>query len=751
MKPFGLLLLLVAVQSFSQKISPVAKYNSGLKYCLSTGKFPDAHMVKSNGEKLVSLFIEVSKPTAFDALRKKGAALQTIAGTIATANIHIEDIPHLAEDVDVLRIELPPLLQHTDDKMKKMTQVQAVHDGLTPLERSYKGQGVMLGIIDDGLDITHPEFYTNDTTLRIQSLWNMNYGYAPPQGFNYGTEWTADSLKSNAQRYKRKELNYIEMDYRFGGLHGTPVTGLAAGNSGVAPKADVVMVSIMPITLDSFYSSSRLLDGINYILQKANAAGQNCVINISMGANEGLHDGSTLIERAMDSLCAHHTNLLLCLSAGNGGTDYKHWGTKAVRPDSTYGLFQCAYAGQLYFYIPRKYRDSLRLSIAESTYGNLQPKDIFFQSPFYTIDTLVNAPYPVRIVTYKGNETKTYLDFIASPFNAEYDEIVLKVTSAYNSNDYNPQLYRFIFKGKGEANAWYPFWNLHPYVYPFNNTLADDSTFVVTDNSYSIVVPANGSSTLVSGAYNMRSCYVNIRNEVVSQYPVGEIAYFSSRGPTLDGRIKPDILSPGDNVLAPMDRVNVYYGHQFVMDSSWEMFGGTSAASPITAGAAVLLWERFPELTGAQIKERLKATTRGDAFTAATGDMPNNVSGWGKLDVFNAMTGVSLPDTITGINDICIGATQPPPPPDPVILPSYFKIYPNPTQGTMFLEYSLPNPGTISIYNSVGQLVKRQFAYSSPTQQRTININLWGLGTGLYYLSLEASGFRGTQPFLLTE
>lgn len=115
----------------------------------------------------------------------------------------------------------------------------------------------------------------------------------------------------------------------------------------------------------------------------------------------------------------------------------------------------------------------------------------------------------------------------------------------------------------------------------------------------SVMAPGNVGEVMTVGAINENS------------WKRGELEYFSSQGPTSDGRIKPDLVGP--------DGVTTFiYGN----------FLGTSAAAPHAAGAAALLLSREPDFGPEQLKDALKENTKD-----LGPDGPDNLFGWGKMDL----------------------------------------------------------------------------------------------------------------------
>lgn len=755
-----LLVFLNVPAIFSQDGVPVARIGASLKLLLS-GKVKDSIFItQKNGRKFIPVIIETDGSSFAYVLKKNGYQVRTIMGNVATADIAIDDINKLVANPSVKRIELPLLLRKTDTLMRRMTTVKDVIEGKSPLTQTYTGKNVVIGIIDDGIDISHPDFYGEDGHIRIRYLWNMEYsGNHPPGEYSYGQEWTADSMEYYSRRFQMKMLSGYSMQNYFGfANHGTSVASLAAGNNGVAIGAEIVAVAFTA-TSDHLLRADYLIDGINYIYRKAQQENKKCVINISLGIMDGgPHDGKTLLEKAIDNFCTQHPDLLVCVSAGNNGNTWKHWGGFPINKDSSYGLFRSAGLASMYFSIPKQHSKTLRISINESPQATIYDptfaKDsAIYQSPYLLIDSLVNLDHPVSFSSYLSTgQVSSIITFTASSYNEDYDELIVTpdLRAGINSPSLYEHIYSFIFKGQGTLHAWYPFFNLNPVIYSWNNNLSEsDSTFHISDNEYTTIIPTNALTVLSSGAYNIRTCYLNIDKKIVNAYERCRTTYFTSHGPTTDGRIKPDVLTPGENVFAARSRFDEFLGFEFILDTNHVSFGGTSASSPITAGIAALTWERFPDYTRDDIKQLLKSTANFDQASAVWGPQPNNIAGWGKVDAFMAMTGQRTDfGNICDLADVCFGAIDPN---DTIPLPpatGFVRIYPNPASSYVTVFYVSQQPLKYFLYDVSGRLTRTGSLPVSGTGSN-IYLNLSNLAKGMYFMKFTGFDKPVTQKIMV--
>ncbi len=761
MRPTLLFLFLILAYCSGAQVSFHTKLGASLKEFIHSEKPNPRFLFKKNGQAYVPVFIEFEQGQEQMSFAKTGVVIRTRTGPIATADIPFNNISTIASLPGIKKIELPLLFVKTDTLMKKLVTADRVLAGNAPLDRGYNGKNTLIGIIDDGIDITHPDFLDSTGHTRIKTLWNMDMNGVPPVGFHYGHLWPPDSLDLYKQRFESKTINNYKMQELFGyGWHGTSVTGLAAGKNGVAPGADIAVVALTAVA-DTLLRSDRVIDAISFIYSKAKELDKKCLINISLGLQEGApHDGKTMIERAIDAFCKDKPDILINVSAGNNGNNWKHWAALPINRDSSFGFFRCAYESSIYFIFPRKDSDSITVSLTDSKLGNINSPNIsrdliIAQTPFLRISDLIKQQTPnINFTYFKNGSLSSTITFTAAHANEDYDELIIKVQEHSSSSTgiiFDDHLYRYIFKGNGSVHGWYPFWNLHPIYFFGNNPYPADSTYISTDNAYSTNIPSHAYTVLSSGAFNARECYLStIHNEAVHTYTACQLTYFTSRGPTLDGRIKPDIISPGENVIAPKSRMDNFLGHQMIIDSSSISFSGTSASSPITAGVAALLWEYNPEFSRDDIIQRIKSTTYSDQFTELTGPLPNNISGWGKLDAFRALTGDTTDmKKVCAIREFC-EARYVEPVPDPQD-PGFFfiKFYPNPVNGMVFINYRSAVHLELILYTSSGQKVM-QLRLPKDTRGIIKQVNLSKLSRGIYFARVIGKDVSVTNKLMIS-
>ncbi|MEI7983976.1 MAG: S8 family serine peptidase, partial [Bacteroidota bacterium] len=245
-----------------------------------------------NNQNYIGALISVLPGIDRTALENLGVKINTRANDIWSVMIPVSSMEGLNGIRGLKYVEVDGLIRQKLDNATAESKVKLVQAG-AGLKQKYFGDSVVIGIVDEGFDYTHPTFYdTTGTRLRILRAWEQGNDQGPaPSGFSYGTEIAGqDALL--AKQYSDQET------------HGTHVAGIAGGSGfltpgnqyrGVAPDADLIFVRIGN-------SASSVTDGINYIFQQAATVGKPAVVNLSLGSHIGPHDGTSLMDQAIDNL-----------------------------------------------------------------------------------------------------------------------------------------------------------------------------------------------------------------------------------------------------------------------------------------------------------------------------------------------------------------------------------------------------------------------------------------------------------------
>lgn len=522
--------------------------------------------------------------------------------------------------------------------------VVAAHDGLSPLLQSYKGSGVIIGILDSGIYFDHDDFRNADGTTRIKYIWDQNDNIPsnPPAPYNYGQEWTWVDIDNGA-------CNHVEPVNQFG--HGTTVAGAACGNglatgtnTGVAPESEIIAVAV------DYYGSdflSNTVDAIDYVFKKADALGKPCVINTSFGTYFGSHDGKDFASQLIDALLEERPGRALVASAGNGNnlqnTNANYVPTHLSYPlssDTNFTWFLTQPSGTVYFDL---WADTDDFENAFFNIGNNNNTTFekIAQLNFLSVNSfqgnLQTGAYLAQFVFDVNGANQGQVEMYLEESEGRYHLEVLITPS--NIND----LWRLELTGQGTFDIWSSrtfqgtsnmvFNNLPPnFVYP------PIDFYKAPDNEKCIVSSWQCSDKVITvGNFANKSAYFDVDSNF---WPLGlkpgEIYFTSSQGPTRDNRLKPEISATGNLIFATgnLDFIAsaLAINRRKVAPGAMHNYnGGTSMSSPVVAGAVALYLEQNPNAWWYEIKEALAQTAKKDTFT---GTITNTIYGHGKLDAF---------------------------------------------------------------------------------------------------------------------
>ncbi|MBK7631226.1 MAG: S8 family peptidase [Ignavibacteriales bacterium] len=465
----------------------------------------------------------------------------------------------------------------------------------------FTGTGVKIAVLDSGLD-------TNPLNPDLPStIEKRDYS-------NYPT--SIDSIVENTVSG-----------------HGTHVTGSVLGRGtlslantingggsykGSAPNADLVFLKI-----GSDANSSATSAAIISAIQSAVDTFDADIITMSYGGWYAHHDGSSAEEQTVD--WAYSQGVPVFMSAGNEANNGRHYsGTVSANSETDFIRVNVTNAGinntALFFNLvwsDGAARNNLTLN--------------YYNSSFAPLGSITTEP---TTESFRGTESQF----------SNYGFYVLSGNSTY------------YLKVVNTSNVDQPF---HIY-----DRWGARVSFQTPDPFYTIGQPASADNCIAVGAYTSSSSWTNYIGSNISYSIVGslnDIAYFSSRGPRIDGLLKPNITAPGSAIISIRDRDVLFTPNNFWVDNDGVVGGdanyyvmqGTSMATPIAAGAVALLLQKFPGATPLQIYNAIQDNSFTDSFT---GSVPNNTWGYGKLDINAASSESELPVELTSFSAKSIGS-----------------------------------------------------------------------------------------------
>lgn len=259
---------------------------------------------------------------SLDALRELGIGVVELQNEYAIVTVRENMINRLTEFPEIEFIEKPKRLFFGVENGK-------IASCIPPVQRppyNLTGKGVLVGIIDSGIDYANPVFRNADGTTRIRNLWDQSLSENPPEGYLIGTEYTSEQINEALRQPTVEARRRIVPSQDVSG-HGTAVAGVAAGNSdeyrGVAYESDLIVVKLGIPKMNGFPRTTELMQAIDYVVQKALEYGQPVAINISFGNTYGSHDGNSLLEQYIQSI-ANRWKSVICIGTGNEGNAAGH-------------------------------------------------------------------------------------------------------------------------------------------------------------------------------------------------------------------------------------------------------------------------------------------------------------------------------------------------------------------------------------------------------------------------------------------
>ena len=230
-------------------------------------------------------------------------------------------------------IEKPTRL-YFEDLFQKRQAVLPRYSAMNPGNLQLTGRGVLIGIVDSGVDYRHPAFLTADGKSRILRLWDQSIPGNPPEGYATGTEYTNEEINEALSLSVQEGQRLVPSEDVSG--HGTAVLGVAAGsdfsrgavNRGVAYESDLLVVKMGIPRQDSFPRTTELMQGVDYLVRQAIRLGRSIAINLSFGNNYGSHRGDSLLETYLDN-SVRYGEKCDCVGMGNNGNDALRYRRKA--------------------------------------------------------------------------------------------------------------------------------------------------------------------------------------------------------------------------------------------------------------------------------------------------------------------------------------------------------------------------------------------------------------------------------------
>ena len=603
-------------------------------------------------DRLLTAFVRVDGNAA-EVLSQYGCKELARVGDISIAAIPLSKLGALSCGRQVKRIETGRRCSIQMDTTRLVVNAEKVYTG-EELSQRYTGRGVVVGVQDIGFDLTHPNFYSADMSqYRIKALWDQ-----------LSRDTIGSTLYVGRDYVGRDAL--LELKHPIDGetqTHGTHTAGIAAGSGaegdgvvspyrGMACDADLVLVdnaadNASLIDPKDYYKFTYATDalGFKYIFDYAERMHQPCVINFSEGSSQDFHGYDQLYYELLAKLIG--PGRIIVSSAGNDGArnSYIHKNIGKERAGAfimgNEKRFSCTAKSKQTF----TFRVSVYDNVSSPQIVDISTVNVCNAQDSLLTDSLLvgGKKYKWRVLAYPNSydTRETAYDFqISSPSKlGDSPQVSLQVMG----RDADIELYR-----------------MSGYMFPHSL----DPVLDAGDCRYTIFSPSSSPDVICVGSTSYRTQFVNYLGEkkVYDSGQKGIRSSFSAMGPTLDGRIKPDVMAPGQNIISSYStffinnpknvnasvKSDVRHFEYNDRIYAWNANAGTSMSAPVVTGAIALWLQADPSLTPADCLEIFaKTCTHYDTSLS----YPNNLYGYGQINVAAGLREV-LRRKALGINTV---------------------------------------------------------------------------------------------------
>ena len=617
-------------------------------------------------------FIRLHSDADRRALEEKyGVKFNAGRNGLYTALLPTRHTADLAADKRVERIYTGNNPLPSMDRVRSLTGIDQI--GIDQqLPTLYNGKGVIVGVIDNGFDFTHPAFKDSGGKCRISCAWDQNASGTQTE-YGYGNLYDTTEKVLAARHDASSDT------------HGTHVLGIAAGSAGNAYKGIAAEAEIVVVSTNK--TEQGIIDGVDFLIKYAKTHKKPIAINISYGSVLGYKDGNGNFALMLDRLLKDTNGVLLSIATGNEGnrksTITSSNNCKSILSMPSYGrenMFVEGEAGHSY---------TMTLTLKNKSTG----------------DTLLE-----KTLSSDNATSEKFTDFGTD----DRSNALLTLSSAKNSVSGAPAFSMNLSYRATNDEQWQVAFTTDGGKYmaacDYGNFTADNTTGLTEGSTASTLAStATGHEPIAVGAYVSRASYTDLANTLHTEdWTEGDLYARSGQGPTFDGRMKPDVAAPGASVISSLNSFAAPYAvaakdrvYSETADGRtyyWGIGNGTSMATPVVTGIMALWLQANPSLTIDDAKNVIELSADHDGFT---GNEANSRFGYGKI---NALEGLKRILKSSAVDNPSVS------------IPAYD------IQGNMLV---LPNATHVRVYTPDGMKIKETYGDQ---------LDLSTLGSGLYVL-----------------
>lgn len=680
---------------------------------------------------MVGLILNVNDDFDIESYRQNGMLVTYQSGNVLYATMPADVAKMLSNDKNVLTYRRPRQAYPTVDVARQASGVDELHKGVAINDDiiPYTGKGVVIGIVDGGINPQHIAFNDAQGQSRI-----MDYVFTQSAYETEDNTFVADHYETN-------QILSAPIDYECEG-HGTHTASIAAGQCpqnlyyGVAPDADLVLT-----TMGEKLYDDEIIYGIDAAIDYAERVKRPLVVSLSLGSALGPHDGTGemtdfLAQRLSDK------GQIVCFAAGNDGNPSNSFISLAKNFSNDNQPLSTCFARAMYgtpaqsAYMQVWSEDERLVEICLHVI-DLDSREIVYTSEYFSTKT-----HPQMSETLILSDTQMPEKSLLPELANYFDGVALIAGGISNQNGKHIIELLAEFEGIDEYSQ---------YVLGFSlksdegaNVLLETNASTCYFRSYGIEGFVNGnpnnsisdycsSPYVISvGSWNARSSAVDIEgneNFLNEDYfgNHGAVANYSSYGPLIGSdKTLPHVLAPGTNVVAAVASGETIYSDLLIKESDGHYWGtktGTSMACPFAAGVIALWLEAKPDLTRDQIVEIIENSSLVDSAVESAGSK----AGAGKIDAYNGLKYI-----YTQLSDVKKVATQ--------LKPIVRQI----SNCEIEVVMNVVDSGGVAKINSIDGIELAKSKFNGNISRVSHNLNV-----GVYLLTIEAQGKRSTTRILI--
>jgi subtilisin family serine protease len=639
------------------------------------------------------------------ALKAKGAGVRIVKGRQIVLTMPYDRLEDIASTEGVAKVDVGPRTLLKTDNNRRVTQAAACNAGTAPqLPQAYTGKGVIVGIVDQGFDLTHPMFKDKDGNLRIK-------GFYMPGNTTLGGDSVRIDGETLTGSYYSKPEDLLDT-LRARGLeeisHGTHCISIAAGSimdsvkgisgeplGGIAPEADIL---ICDIASDDTHHGQVWDDGndliplnisesLQFMQDQAAQQQKPLVVSMSINSHDGWHDGTSNMATLLGDFCKDN-NLALMLCAGNEGEENNYVNqTFASRDTLHLGVYSIDAEAYAFCCLPTEKKLKVEISIYDAEASKvlytvptkLESDNGDYQEFYYELPVEDEKDLSLRervmLRHLKQYIKEGIIDIVCyKTFSYDQEGNVFDCTCiefyhdglVWDNDDVskNPKdlcfMLHLVPSEKTEIHAWGD-----PCMH-FSRLNHGKLKYGRNDMSMGDWNTSGEPVTVGAWTANNKVVYDDVEYEDSSD-AIGDISWFSSYGTDRAGHKHPDVCAPGYDVAAALnsfdpsaENYGVYarkeYTDQFVGQSSareyvWGWMSGTSMSTPAAAGVVALWMQAAADLgktlNTRDIKDIIAHSCDTDEATAKDADR----FGYGKINAYKGLLYVlGLETAIEGLS-----------------------------------------------------------------------------------------------------